>query len=82
MMNIETSMHRSTLALGMEKATVVAQHPGEARCGMRAHVVFPFPPRHIAWRSEDNLHNYVGHPTPPLARWDYTLHHFLTLMDL
>jgi hypothetical protein len=25
---------------------------------------------HIAWRSGDNLHIYVGHPTPPLARWD------------
>jgi hypothetical protein len=41
-----------------------------AQWGMACTHVWCFSslPHHIDWRSGDNLHIYVGYPTPPLAR--------------
>jgi hypothetical protein len=44
--------------------------PSPARRGVACARVWCFSslPYHIAWRGGDNLHIYVGDPTPPLAR--------------
>lgn len=51
-------------------APIIPSLPCPMRRSEHVLVVFSFLPLHMARRSRDNLHNYVGHLTHPLVRWD------------